>query len=174
MQRSDGRVLGTTRSLLSILIVLNAIIGSLIGALLLASLLAEGWVMTALGVRPGEGRAALEMGGRLIMLLGIGAVPLAHVALSRLRDIVDTVREGEAFVLGNALRLRTIAWAVLGLELLHLAVAAVAAAASSAAQALDIRWEPSLTRWLAVLLLFVLARVFEEGARMREDLEGTV
>jgi len=25
-----------------------------------------------------------------------------------------------------------------------------------------------------VLLLFVLARVFEQGARMREDLEGTV
>ena len=32
----------------------------------------------------------------------------------------------------------------------------------------------SLMRWLLVLLLFVLARVFESGARMREDLEGTV
>ena len=28
--------------------------------------------------------------------------------------------------------------------------------------------------WLAVLLLFVLARVFDHGARMREELEGTV
>jgi hypothetical protein len=28
--------------------------------------------------------------------------------------------------------------------------------------------------WLAVLLLFVLAQVFLEGTRMREDLEGTV
>ena len=28
--------------------------------------------------------------------------------------------------------------------------------------------------WLAVLLLFVLARVFDQGARMRADLDGTV
>ena len=28
--------------------------------------------------------------------------------------------------------------------------------------------------WIAVLLLFVLARVFAQGARMREDIEGTV
>ena len=58
---------------------------------------------------------------------------------------------------GNAARLQTTAWALLGLELLHLAVGAVAAAG-----------------WLAVLLLFVLARVFDHGTRMRDDLEGTV
>ena len=32
----------------------------------------------------------------------------------------------------------------------------------------------SVSAWLAILLTFVLARVFAEGARMREDLEGTV
>ena len=32
----------------------------------------------------------------------------------------------------------------------------------------------SLLRGLAVLLTFVLARVFAEGTLMREDLEGTV
>jgi hypothetical protein len=32
----------------------------------------------------------------------------------------------------------------------------------------------NFTRWLGVLLLFVLARVFEQGARMRDELEGTV
>ena len=35
-------------------------------------------------------------------------------------------------------------------------------------------WSFSLTPWLAVVLLFVLARVFDEGTRMRDDLEGTV
>jgi hypothetical protein len=39
---------------------------------------------------------------------------------------------------------------------------------------LDINWSFSLTRWIAVLLLFVLARVFEQGARMREELAGTI
>jgi hypothetical protein len=74
----------------------------------------------------------------------------------------------------NAGKLRTIAWSVLGLELLHLAVGVVAAIASSESAPLDINWSFSLTRWLAVLLLFVLASVFEHGARLREDLEGTV
>ena len=41
-------------------------------------------------------------------------------------------------------------------------------------QQLDINWSFSFTPWLAVLLLFVLAQVFDRGARMRADLEGTV
>ena len=32
----------------------------------------------------------------------------------------------------------------------------------------------SVSGWLAVILTFVLARVFAEGTLMREDLEGTV
>jgi hypothetical protein len=32
----------------------------------------------------------------------------------------------------------------------------------------------STSGWLAVILLFVLARVFAEGATMRDDLAGTV
>ena len=32
----------------------------------------------------------------------------------------------------------------------------------------------SISGWLAVLLAFILARVFAEGALMREDLEGTI
>ena len=41
-------------------------------------------------------------------------------------------------------------------------------------QPLDLDWSFSVTGWLAVLLLFVLARVFDHGTRMRDDLEGTV
>ena len=74
----------------------------------------------------------------------------------------------------NAVRLKTIAWAILGLELMHYAVGTVAALVSTSAAPLNISWGFSLTRWLTVLMLFVLARVFEQGARMREDLEGTV
>jgi hypothetical protein len=31
-----------------------------------------------------------------------------------------------------------------------------------------------VTGWVAVVLLFVLARVFEEGTHMREDLEAMI
>ena len=63
---------------------------------------------------------------------------------------------------------------ILGLELLHLTVGAIAATLASSAQPLDIHWSFSITPWIAVLLLFVLARVFAHGARLRADLEGTV
>jgi len=110
----------------------------------------------------------------VIMMIGIGSAPLAHILLTRLLAIVESVRLGDPFVAGNAARLQTTAWALLGLEVLHLVVGAVAAVASTDAQPLDVDWTFSVTGWLAVLLLFVLARVFDYGARMRDDLEGTV
>ena len=58
--------------------------------------------------------------------------------------------------------------------LLHLLVGAIAAGSASSPQPLDIDRSFSVTPWIAVLLLFVLARVFDHGARMRADLEGTV
>jgi hypothetical protein len=167
-------VLSAARRLLTALLYLNGFYGLGILALLLASLVVPGPLFHALGVRPAADRETLELGMRSIMVLGSAAVPAAYVVLSRLRAIVDTVREGDPFVAVNARRLQTIAWAYLGLELLHVAVGVVAAGAGSEAQPLDVDWSFSVTPWVAVLLLFVLARVFDHGARMRADLEGTV
>jgi hypothetical protein len=148
--------------------------GALILALLIASLIAESWVMRALGARPAPGNSMLFVGMRLIMVIGICSVPIAHLVLTRLLAIVETVKVGNPFVMANAVRLKTIAWAILGLEMMHFTVGAIVEGVSTAAAPLDISSGFSLTRWLTVLLLFVLARVFEQGARMREDLEGTV
>ena len=167
-------VLPAARRLLTALFYINWVYGLGILGLLLASIVVPGLLFKGLGVRPAAGRDALELGMRLIMGIGIASVPLAYVILCRLRAIVDTVREGDPFVADNARRLQTIAWAYLGLELLHIAVGIVAASSGSVAQPLDIHWRFSFTPWVAVLLLFVLARVFDHGARMRADLEGTV
>ena len=174
MPRPRPDALALTRAFLRVLTRLNQLLGVAILALLVASLIAEGPVMGALGAPATDANTRLILGMRLIMVLGIAAVPITHVVLTRLRVIVDTVRDGDPFVLENAARLQRIAWAVLGLELLHIAVGAVAAGASTEQAPLDIDWSFSLTRWLAVLLLFVLARVFEQGTRMRDDLAGTV
>lgn len=107
-------------------------------------------------------------------VVGILATLLVNVVLIRLEAIVITVQHGDPFVLENAERLRGIAWAVLGLEATHVVIAAIAAVVLTQAPSLDIRWTFNLTRWLTVLMLFVLARVFEHGASMREDLEGVV
>ena len=164
--------LALSRRILRALTKLNLLMGSLILALLIASLVAEAWVMKALGA--GQGNSTLFLGMRLIMVLGICTVPIVHVVLTRLLTIVETVGAGNPFVVANAARLQGIAWAILGLELMHFAVGIVAASVSTAAAPFDINWSFSPTRWVAVLLLFVLARVFEQGARMREELEGTV
>src|SRR5688500_16349039 len=166
--------LSLSRKVLRTVIVLNLLMGAFILALLVASLVAEDLVMTALGAPPTGDNVAQIMGLRAIAVLGLLAVPVTHVVLTRLLAIVETVSEGDPLISENAARLQTIAWSVLGLELLNLAVGAVATAASSAEHPLDVEWSFSLTRWLTVLLLFVLARVFEHGARMREDLLGTI
>ena len=163
-----------SRRVLRALIALNLLMGAGILVLLVASFAAEGWVMRALGAHHAHGNETLVAGMRTIMVLGIVAVPLTHLVLTRLLAIVETVRLGDPFVRENAARLQLIAWWVLGLELLHFAVGAVAATVSATAHPLDLDWNFSFTRWLAILLLFVLARVFDQGARMREDLEGTV
>jgi hypothetical protein len=174
MTQPNPDTLVLSRRVLRVLITLNLLIGGLILVLLIASLVFESWVMRALGARPSVGNPMLFAGMRLIMVIGIGSVPIVHLILARLLAVVETVSVGNPFVAANAARLRTIAWAVLALELLHLTVGAVAHAVSTAAVPLNISGDLSPTRWLAVLLLFVLARVFEQGARMREDLEGTV
>ena len=174
MAQSYPDTLALSRTVLRVLCNLNLALGALILALLIASLIAEAPVMRALGARPASDDSMLFVGMRLIMVIGICAVPVAHVVLTRLLTIVETVGIGSPFLSANAERLRMIAWAVLALELMHFAVGTIAAGVSSAAAPLNISWGFSLTRWLAVLLLFVLARVFEQGARMREELEGTV
>jgi hypothetical protein len=174
MRGLNPDALPVTRRVLKILIVLNQLMGVAILALLVASLVAEGPVLGALGVGPAHRSHALVAGMRMVMVLGIAAVPVTHVVLTRLLAIVGTVAGGDPFVTENAARLKGIAWAVLGLELLHLAVGAVAAGASTREAPFDLDWNFSVTRWLAVLLLFVLARVFEQGSLMREDLAGTV
>jgi Protein of unknown function (DUF2975) len=172
MSRSFPSALAAARIVVRALIVLNLIVGTLILALFIASVIARDQVFAALGADVANAR--LIHGMRLIMVIGIGSAPLAHILLTRLLAIVETVRFGDPFVTGNAARLQTTAWALLGLELLHLAVGAIAASASSESQPLNIDWNFSITGWLAVLLLFVLARVFDHGTRMRDDLEGTV
>ena len=163
-----------SRRVLTVLVKLNLLMGLLILSLLIASLVAEGPVFRALGVRASGDNSTLFLGMRAIMLIGICAVPVTYIILTRLLSIVDTVRNGDPFVAENADRLQTIAWSVLVLELMHAVVGIVAARVSTASQPLDIHWSFSVTRWLVVLLLFVLARVFDQGTRMREELEATV
>ena len=114
------------------------------------------------------------MGLRAVAMLGLAAIPINYLVLKRLLAIVETVRAGDPFVAANASRLQAIAWALLALQLLGLVIGAIGKAISTPAHPVDLDTGFSISGWLAVLLTFVLARVFAEGAQMRDDLEGTV
>jgi hypothetical protein len=173
LERSD-RPLALSRTVLRLLIKLNVILGFLIFALLTASLIAGEPVMRALGVMPTPGSGRLMLAMRGIMVIGILAVPVAHLIYTRLLAIVETVSAGDPFVVENAIRLQAIAWAIVSLELLHVVVVVLANGAWVGTQKVDIGGHFSVTPWLTILLLFVLARVFDQGTRMRDELAETV
>ena len=158
---------------LRILIVVNWLSGVAIAALLVAMPTRQ-WIMSALELAPSPEADRLIMGLHAIAVVGLAATPLNYAVLKRLLAIVETVRAGDPFVAANASRLRAIAWALLALQLLSLVIGAIAKTVSTPAHPLDIDAGFSINGWLAVLLMFLLARVFGEGTLMREDLDGTV
>jgi hypothetical protein len=172
--RTAGGALTASRIVLRILLVLNWLYGAAILALTIASIAAEQPVMTAIGVPPSPETAPLIRGMQAMALLGLVTIPLHYVVLRRLLDLVESVRVGAPFIGENAARLQSIAWAMLGLQLLSVVIGAIAKGVSTDKHPLRVDAGFSTAGWLAVLLLFVLARVFAEGARMREELEGTV
>ena len=165
--------LGLSRRALRWLRVLNIAYGVAIGVMLIISFVAPEFLFEAIRVG-GQPWTTATLAMRGIMVVGIAGAFIAHRILTRLLQIVESVRAGDPFVLDNAERLHAIAWLLLGAELLHLLVGALARLASTPAHPVDIDWTFSFTPWIAVLLMFVLARVFAHGARMREDIEGTV
>ncbi len=170
MTRTSANALAVARPVIQGLILLNALYALVIAGLLVFSFFIEGWPQRPLGIDLVTAHPLVGHGLRGIIVLGVIGAAILHTVLRRLLAIVDTVRVGDPFILENARRLNVIAWSIVVLEVLRMAIAAIAAAV----------WEPgridafSFEPWLAVLLLFVLAGVFAHGARMRTDLEGTV
>jgi hypothetical protein len=174
MSRPSSTALPIAYVGLHILIVLNWFYGTVVLAILVGMIAAEQWMMTALGVPPSAQSGPLIIGMRAIAALGLLAVPLNLALLKRLMAMVQTVRAGDPFVAANANRLQAIAWFLLGQQMLSLVIGLIGKFVSTPGHPLHLDAGFSPSGWLAVILTFVLARVFTEGTRMREDLEGTV
>jgi hypothetical protein len=170
---SSSAALPIAHVTLRILIVSNWVTGAAIVALLFV-LPNERWIMSAFDLSPSPEAERLVMGLRAIAAIGLVAVPLNFVILRRLLAMVETVRAGDPFVGANAHRLQTIAWALLTLQLFSMLIDAIARTVSTPAHPLNLDAGFSISGWLAVLLTFLLARVFAAGTLMREELEGTV
>ena len=170
---SSSAALPIAHAVLRILIVGNWVTAIAILALLLVSP-NEAWIMSAFDLSPSPEATRLIMGLRVIAVIGLAAIPLNYAILKRLLAIVGTVRAGDPFVAPNADRLQAIAWRLLALQILSMVIGAIAKAVAIPGRPLDIDAGFSVNGWLAVLLTFLLARVFAEGTHMRDELEGTV
>jgi hypothetical protein len=170
---SSSAALPLAHLVLRVLIVVNWLFGAAILTLLVAMPTSQ-WIRTALGIPPSPEADRLIIGLNAIAIVGLAAIPVNHAVLKRLLAIVETVRAGDPFVAANASRLQAIAWALLALQLLSVVVGSIATSLSTPAHPIDVDAGFSVNGWLAVLLTFLLARVFAEGTRLRDDLEGTV
>lgn len=173
MSRSYSAALPIAYVVLRLLIVVNWLYGLAILVLLLV-MPNERWIMSAFDLSPGPEAERLVMGLRAVAVLGLASIPLNYLVLKRLLGMVETVRMGDPFVAANAERLQSIAWVLLALQILSIVIGAIGKAISTPAHPVNLDAGFSINGWLAVLLTFVLARVFAHGALMREDLEGTV
>lgn len=174
MARAKSAALPIAYVALRMLIILNWIYGACIVTILGYSYINEAFLMRALHLSSPSEAPGLVWGLRAIAGLGLLTVPINLAMLRKLIAMVKTVRSGNPFVAANAYRLNTIAWLLLALQSIGLTIALIGKAVSGEAHGIHLDAGFSPGGWLAVVLTFVLARVFAEGTLMREDLEGTI
>lgn len=93
------------------------------------------------------------------------------VIIGALRRIFTTLTAGDPFHPDNVGRLRLIGLMLAALELGRYVVWGVSAWLPGVR---EVRPSFSLTAWFSVLVVFVLAEVFREGARLRREAELTI
>lgn len=172
MSDNVAKVLGVSRFLLKLVRVFNLALAAAFLAMLVASFVFEPAFREYFLRQKLDPDVILPV-MRLWVVVGLPMFAAVHVMLSKLLAMIGTVRAGDPFVPENAVRVKTVAWCLLVVQLFELACGIFIGVLTRAGADMG-DWDPSLSGWVAVLLLFVLARVFEEGARIRADLEAMV
>lgn len=175
--RSGDPLLGAARIVLllfSIVIIFGMVmIGIGIGVLLS---IGRGEVLSRIAAVDAPAIAYWGVIGAFALLIGLLYLGLRFVR--ELDGIVGSVSEGEPFRAENADRLSRMGWIAIIAELVALPLAALTAWSApyleKAGKHVDVDFGLNGESLLMILILFILARVFREGARMKADLEGTV
>jgi hypothetical protein len=99
---------------------------------------------------------------------------LLLLALGRIRRIVASAISSDPFVQENALLLRQVGWLALAIHGIQITCDGVVSLFVLDGHAGFSPAQIPGSGLIAVLLIFVLARIFQRGSEMRADLEGTV
>lgn len=109
-----------------------------------------------------------------VFAFGIIVLGLLWTMMRKLLVIIDSVEDGNPFIKANAVRLRAIGWIMVGIQIVGLPLATTAGNVADLFGENDVGFNFPLNGILAILLVFILAGIFERGAEMREELEGMV
>lgn len=151
-----------------------------------ASVLTGGAGEANIGDAQGEFQVSYDTPGGatwpvVVPALAIGGVVLigALVIVGRLRRLFASFTSGEPFRRENAGHLRVIWMTMLAMEIaryLLLAIVAAMFVAGGAPEGADasFRINVDFSTWISIAVLIVLAEVFREGARMKEEQELTI
>lgn len=113
---------------------------------------------------------------RLYVIFAFALVLLGIVwtIMKKLLAIINSVEDGDPFIVENATRLKAIGWMMVALQLLAIPLALIARDTADLFGKHNVDIDISLIGILSILLIFILADIFGRGAAMREELEGTV
>ena len=123
-----------------------------------------------------EARADGVPAGRLVAaLVGllVFAPGIAYIC-AQLRRILSTLAEGDPFLPENAPRLTRIAIAIAAIEIIRMCSVLVLAATVDLGEGYVANININLAVWGAVIVLLILAQVFKEGTRLREEEKMTI
>ncbi len=110
-----------------------------------------------------------------LIALAASCAAIGFLFFRNLYRIIGTVGEGDPFVPVNAKRLSDMGWIVVAIHVVAIPLVAAARFIEDASDKVHTDANLDLTTGLLLaLILFILARVFREGTRLREELEGTV
>lgn len=172
---SQNRILRVTRWLVYLIMGLVAFVGVVLAGV--SVILPFYWneaVKELLTNHPGMNVTELMPLLLAVFALGIVVLGLIWTVMRKLLAIIASVEIGNPFIHANALRLKAIGWTMIAMQLIGIPMAILAEHAADMFGASDTGLDISLNGILAILLVFILAGIFERGAEMREELEGTV
>ncbi|MEQ1548507.1 MAG: DUF2975 domain-containing protein [Chakrabartia sp.] len=173
--KPNGTVLKITRGLIYLMMGGAALVGVALSVAAVAAPFYWAEIIAMLvKEKPGVDTADLLPMFFVAFALIIMALGLLWTILKKLLAIIATVANGDPFVRANALRLRAIGWMMVAANVIGIPIGIVATMIADKLGDNDVHNDFSVTGVLAILLVFVLSSVFEQGAAMREDMEGTV
>ena len=144
-----------------------------LGALLTVG---RGEVMAELGTAGAPDAVYWAVAGVLALLVVLFLAVLRF--LLELLGIVKSVHRGDPFEPENAARLSRMGWITVAGYGIAVVIGSIATwiktVSGEAGKDIDVDIGLDGGGILLILVLFILARVFRQGAAMREDLEGTV